>query len=148
MANPQLKLIARDEEDLEVLSAFLQDAVLRVRDIAYMPKARRFALMLNRYCWEDEENAERSCLRTRAGLHFESVLRVRALGIRQDEPDAVLELLAMRFSGAADGAGAIDLILAGGGRIRLDVECIDATLADLSGPWPAKGRPVHDVETG
>jgi hypothetical protein len=172
MSKAPLRLLAHDAEDLEVFSAFLQDAILRVGDIAYMPKSRRFAAVLNRYCWEgdlpthkasvggmrpnestetlkeDGGGGEHSCLRTRAGLHFESVLRVRALNLRQSEPDAVVELLAIRFVPGEDGAGTVDLLLAGGGAIRLDVECLDATLADLAEPWPAKTRPIHEVETG
>jgi hypothetical protein len=143
--SPPLRLRAEDEEDLRIISAHVQDAVIRIGDLAYLPKTRRFALLLNRYCWED---ADRSCARMRAGLHFEGVLRARSFNVRQDDPEAVVELLALRYAEGQDGAGTVDLLLAGGGCIRLDVECIDATLRDLEGPWPAKGRPAHDLDGG
>ena len=137
---PGLTLTAEDEEDLKVISAHIQDAVVRSGDMAYLPKARRFVLLLNRYCWEGED-----CARQRAGLHFENVLNVKSTKLKQDDPEVVLELLAIDFAPSQDAAGAVDLVFAGGGRVRLDVECIDATLRDVSAPWPAKGRPAHDL---
>src|SRR5688572_15765894 len=140
-----LKLMAEDEEDLAILSAHLQDAVLRIGDIAYLPKSRRFAAFLNRYCWEGcPEGAVGE--RTRTGLHFNNVLKVKATNVRQNDPDAVAELLALRFHPAGDGAGSVDLMLAGGGCIRLEVEAIDATLRDISEHWPARARPAHALD--
>lgn len=147
MACKELKLLAQDEEDLKVLSAHVQDAVVRIGDLAYLPKARRFAMLLNRYRWEDE-NATGACLRTRSGLHFDGVLAVKSMHVRQDDPDAVAELLALGFTRGEDGGGTIDLCLAGGGYIRLSVECIEAVLRDMGEPWPAMARPKHDTETG
>ena len=146
MAKTGLRLLAQDEEDLSILSAHLQDAVIRVGDMAFMPRAHRFALLLNRYLWEDDPDAKNAGLRMRCGLHFEGVLKANAHKVRQGRPDAILELLAIKYPPGEDGAGAIDLCLAGGGRIRLEVECIDATLSDMGGPWPAKARPIHDLE--
>ena len=140
-----LRLIAEDEEDLAILSAHLQDAVMRIGDLAYLPKSRRFAAFLNRYCWEgcgDDAVGER----TRSGLHFNNVLSVRAMNVRQDKPDAIVELLALRFHPKGEGAGAIDLMLAGGGCIRLEVEAIDAALRDISRHWPARARPAHSLD--
>ena len=145
----RLRLIAHDEEDLKILSAHLQDAVVKMGEIAYLPQSRRFAMVLNRYCWE-ENAVKRAGLRMRAGLHFDGVLKVQVQNLRQDAPDAVLELLAVAFTPGAEGAGSIALSFAGGGKIRLEVECIDAALTDLAGPWPAAARPEHrlgrDVE--
>ena len=146
MAKSRLRLLAHDEEDLEILSAHLQDSVIRVGDMAFLPRARRFVALVNRFCWESEHDEAGPCQRMRAGLHFDGVLRVKTRRIRQDDPDAVLELLAIRFTRQEDGAGAIDLFCAAGGLIRLEVECIDATLSDIGAPWPAKARPVHDLE--
>jgi hypothetical protein len=112
-----------------------------------LPKSHRFAALLNRYCWEDCGDEEAG-VRIRAGLHFDSVVGVKAHKVRQDDPNAVVSLLAIKFVAVANGGSAIDLLLAGGGRIRLSVEGIDATLRDLSGPWPAKARPEHDVGAG
>ena len=142
-----LRLLAEDAEDLKVLSAHLQDAVIRVGDLAYLPKHRRFAALVSRYCWSDDCGDD-SGVRVRAGLHFDDVLRVQSQNVRQDVPDAVVSLLAINFRGDDGGGGVIDLILAGGGRIRLYVECIDATLRDLSEPRPAVARPAHDLEAG
>lgn len=140
----RLRLIAHDEEDLEILSAHLQDAVLKVGDLAYLPQRRRFVMLVNRFCWESDA-PNPSGMRMRCGLHFDSVLKVQAQNLRQDAPETVMELLAIRFMPSADGAGFIDLSFAGGPRIRLEVECIDAALADLAGPWPAAARPEHKL---
>jgi hypothetical protein len=147
MSEGGLNLGAEDEEDLAILSAHLQDAVMRVGDLAYLPKSRRFAAFLNRFCWEGcPENSVGE--RTRSGLHFNNVLKVQAMNVRQDDPDAVVELLALRFEGKGEGAGSIDLMLAGGGCIRLEVEAIDAALRDISEHWPARARPEHSLEEG
>lgn len=140
-----LKLIAEDEEDLAIISAHLQDAVTRVGDLAYLPKSRRFAAFLNRYCWEGCPEGTVG-ERTRSGLHFDNVLNVKAMNVRQSDPDAVVELLALRFEPKGEGAGYIDLMLAGGGLIRLEVEAIEATLRDISEHWPARARPAHSLE--
>jgi hypothetical protein len=140
-----LKLRAEDEEDLRILSAHLQDAIMRMGDLVYLPKQRRFAAMLNRYCWEDCGEGN-SGVRVLAGLHFDGVLKVQTQNVLQGDRDAVAELLAIRFTPVRDGGGTIDLMLAGGGRIRLTVECIDATLRDMAEPRPAVARPAHDLE--
>jgi len=140
-------LVAEDAEDLEIVSARLQDAVAHVKDLVWLPKARRFAALFNRFKWEHEK--PREALRVRAGLHFDSVLSVKSHGIRKGDPDAVLSLLAIRFTprGADDPSGSVDLVFSGGGEVRLEVECIDATLSDVSGEWAARGRPAHEGET-
>jgi hypothetical protein len=135
-----LKLIAEDEEDLAVISAHVQDAVMRVADLAYLKKTRRFAAFLNRYCWEGCPDAGIGN-RTRSGLHFDNVLSVKSINVSQDDPEALVELLALRYE-----PGTIDLMLAGGGLIRLEVEAIDATLKDVSEPWKARTRPAHSLE--
>ena len=140
-----LKLIAQDAEDLKVLSAHLQDAIVRVGDLAYLPRQHRFAAYFNRYCW-DEDGGGKTGVRMRAGLHFDRVMKVQAYHVRQEDPEALLELLALDFTPDGEVGGQIDLLFAGGGCIRLSVECIDAALRDMAGPWPAKARPEHDVE--
>ena len=147
MAN-RLRLKAEDAEDLDVISAHLQDAVARVGDIAYLPSKRRFALVFNRFMWEDLRRSEKPngpFRRVRSGIHFDGVLRVRSQNVRQDAKDAVLELLSVRFEPAADGAGAVTLVFSGGGAIRLEVECLDAEITDLSEPWATKNKPGHDA---
>lgn len=141
-------LAAQDADDLAVISARLQDAVARVGDIVWLPKARRFAALVNRFKWEAAEARKSDNLRVRAGLHFDGVLAVRSHNMLRGTPDAVVSLLAIRFTpkGGEDPGGVIDLVFAGGGAIRLEVECIDAGLSDVSGEWAARGRPEHQTE--
>ena len=147
MTDQGLKLLAEDEEDLKILSAHLQDAVMRVGDMVYLPKSRRFAALVNRFCWEGC-GEERIGERVRAGLHFDGVIKVQAQNVRQDKPEAVVELLAVKFTPHNDVGGAVELLLAGGGRVRLEVEYIDAVLRDITEHWRAVARPEHDLETG
>jgi hypothetical protein len=137
----ELTLAAEDTEDLEIISARLQDAVARVKDLVWLPKSRRFACIFNRFKWETNRN-----LRVRSRLYFDSVRAVQSQGLRRDAPDAVMALLAIRFTpnGPEDPTGTIELLFAGGAAIRLDVECVEAGLTDVSGEWAARGRPDHD----
>ena len=144
-----MTLAAADAEDLEILSARLQDAVGKLQDFVWLPKQRRFAALVNRYRWE--EGPKNNGSRVRAGLHFDGVLKVESRNIKRGAPDAVVDLLAIAFTANAkenpeseDPGGVIELQLAGGGAFRLTVECIDAQLSDLTGPWAAIAKPVHD----
>jgi Protein of unknown function (DUF2948). len=142
-----LVLAAQDAEDLEVISARLQDAVAKVGDLKYLPKTRRFVAVVNRFQWE---NGEKTNTRVRSGLHFDGVLSVKSKNIKMGAPGAVLSLLAIRFTPAGDGAenpgGKVELTFSGGGAMQLEVECLDAALADLTGPWAARGRPTHEED--
>ncbi|MBV8975773.1 MAG: DUF2948 family protein [Alphaproteobacteria bacterium] len=144
MKAPEPTLAAQDAEDLEVISARLQDAVAPLKELVWLPKKRRFAALFNRFKWEDKRAGAN--LRVRALLHFDDVLKVQSKGLKRGAPDAVVALLAIRFQpkGAEDPGGIIELVFAGGGFIRLDVECIDAGLSDVGGAWAARGRPEHD----
>jgi DNA-binding protein YbaB len=136
----QLRLLAEDAEDLEIIAAALQDAVGKIGDIHYDAAARQVTVGLNRFRWEsDTDMAER----VRTGLQFGGVLSVQARKLRRDAPDAVLELLTIEFEPGEAPGGVVQLSFAGGGDLRLEVECVDAALADVSAPWPAKGTPVH-----
>jgi hypothetical protein len=136
-----LRLLAEDEDDLEVISAALQDAIAKVGDIEWDAKGRRFTLALNRYLWETPAGLLGA--RVRAGLQFSSVLAVKSRNLRRDPPDAVIELLAVRFEPGEAPGGAIRLAFAGGGDLELTVECVDAALADISVPWPTPSTPAH-----
>ena len=138
-----LKLAAADAEDLEMLSARLQDAVGKLKDFAWLPKQRRFAALVNRFRWED---AKGPGTRVQAVLRFDGVSKVQSVNVKHGAPDAVVSLLAINFipSGEGDPAGTIELALAGGGTIRLTVECIDAELADQTAPWAARAKPDHE----
>lgn len=137
----RLRLAAGDAEDLQILSARLQDAVLKLKDVSWQPKKHRFAAVVNRLTWEEGGKT-----RVRAGLHFDSVLNVRSHKVKLGAGEAVIDLLAVTFTpqGGEDPGGEIELVLAGGGAIRLTVECIEAELADLTQPWAALGTPDHE----
>jgi hypothetical protein len=137
-------LAVQDADDLKVISARLQDAVAQVGDLVWLPKARRFAALFNRFKWEAPNAREN--LRVRSGLHFDSVLSVKSQNIMRGDKHAVLSLLAIEFTpnGGEDPGGLIELVLAGGGAIKLTVECIDAGLTDVSGEWAAIARPDHE----
>ena len=148
-----LKLIALDAEDLAVLSAHLQDAVVRVGDMAYLPRETRFVAVVNRYDWvgegeirrgKDEQTGERR----RTGIRFERVTSAQILGISLKQKDDYLSLLAMTFEalGGDDPGGSVRLDFAGGGAIKLTVECIEAELKDLGAAWRAKRVPDHSEE--
>ncbi|HVV27809.1 MAG TPA: DUF2948 family protein [Rhizomicrobium sp.] len=142
----RLKLAAADAADLEILSARLQDAVAKLKDMIWLPRKRRFAAVVNRLQWEAGGRT-----RVRAGLHFDGVLKVQSSRVKLGAGEAVVSILALRFTpnkaeegGGEDPGGAIEIVLAGGGAIRLNVECIDAGLADMTAPWAARARPDHE----
>lgn len=139
-----LRLMVEDADDLKVLSIVLQDAIAKIGDFAHLPKQRRFAFVANRFVWEDAADKRRGPFaRVRAGCHFDDVLSVRQMNLRPDAKAGVVDLLAIRFDPAADGAGAVILDFAGGGAIRLEVESLNAQLADISEPWLARAKPEH-----
>jgi hypothetical protein len=139
---PPLKLTALDEDDLAVLSAHMQDAVLTVGDIRFLKGARKLALVANRFDWEG--GGDGAAQRRRTGLQFARVRRVRSQKIRLDAPDAVLSLLAIRFTpGEHPPGGEVELTFSGGGALRLDVECIEAAMEDLGEAWATHSVPRH-----
>ena len=151
---PDLKLIALDAEDLSVISAHLQDAVLRVGDMVYLPKEKRFVAMANRFDWaranaapaRTRTNSSDSLERRRAGLRFERVNSAKVHGLNFKDKRAALELLAVTFEPASPNEtpeGDVTLTFSGGAAIRLSVECIEAELKDLGAAWTAKRSPEH-----
>lgn len=137
-----LKLVALDAEDLRVVSAHVQDAVLKVGDLEFRNAAKQFVVPMYRFAWEKEGRAA-DAERRNSVLHFDRVLFVKSTAIPRDKPETVLSLLAVEFSPRDLPAGAIDLIFSGGGTIRLEVECVEARLTDLGGAWQALARPEH-----
>ena len=153
-----LKLIALDTEDLSVISAHLQDAVVRIADMTYLPKEQRFAVLANRFNWAkalDQSAGQKSAAqieRRRAGLRFERVLAAKVHGLDLKDKTSSLALLAITFESsagpaAADGRdgpdGHVTLTFSGGAAIRLSVECVEAELKDLGAAWSAASSPVH-----
>jgi hypothetical protein len=142
----QLRLLAFDVDDLAVLSAHLQDALIPVAEMAYLTRQRRFALVGRRFDWV-KKSAGGPCERCATGFHFEGVLHVARSGFTPDETDRVLNLLAIEFAPGDLPAGTITITFSGGAALRLDVECLEAHLADLGPRWPCSCEPKHDVVT-
>jgi hypothetical protein len=147
-----LRLRAIDELDLSVIAAHLQDAVAKVEDMGYDAKRRRFAILFNRFMWEDIEDdkgqgpkadTDAPFRRVRSALHLDGVLRVQASGLKLTNKEAVAELLTLKFEKKGEIDGIVALTFAGGGALRFEVECIDAWLSDISAPWSTKKRPDH-----
>ena len=137
-----LKLAALDAEDLAVVSAQMQDAVLKLGDMSWSPKSRQFALIANRYAWDEAGTRQRR----RTGLHFGRVEAVKSSNIRRDDSEAVASLLAITFTASEEPSGTIELAFSGGGTIRLQVECIEARLSDLGPAWETPHMPRHPEE--
>ena len=137
-----LRLAALDIEDLAVISAHMQDAVLLVGDMNYAPKTRQFALLANRYAWDEPEMRQRR----RTGLHFDRVLEVKTLNISRAEKDEVLSLLSASFAETDAPSGEVLLSFAGGGTVRLIVECLECQMADLGPAWSAQNTPQHELD--
>ncbi len=145
MAKQKLKLIALDEEDLEVVSSHLQDAVVRVGEMAYVPSRKRFAAVLNRFNWEKAASGEKpeDNERRRTALRFDRVLGAQLKSVKPSQAERVLSLLAVRFEPDEHPSGYVTLTFSGGASIRLKVECIEAELTDLGPSWRARSRPQH-----
>jgi hypothetical protein len=142
----QLKLAALDQEDLEVLSAHLQDAVLTVADIRYLPKERKAVFVMNRFVWDKEpDKRSKEHERRRSALSFAQVSAMKVQNINQRARGAVLELLAVTFEPGDEPSGRILLAFAGGASLELSVECIEAQLADLGAAWSTPNLPQHDL---
>ena len=144
-----LRLVAQDAEDLKVISALVQDAVLPVTELKFDARRRRFALLLNRFRWEDRAEAERvgrAYERVRSVLVVEDVRRVQSFGFDRADHDLVLSLLSLDFAPGEEGTGRLTLTLAGDGAIALDVEALEVRLDDVTRPYraPSGKAPGHD----
>ena len=138
-----LKLVALDQEDLEVISCHVQDAVVTVGEIVWIPAERRLVIPLNRFDWESAEGTTPQFRRRRAALRFERVNSFKARGIDPASKGAMLNLLAANFFEGAPPSGHVELTFSGGPALRLDVECVEAELVDLGPEWVTVRRPGH-----
>lgn len=142
-----LRLMAHAPDDLPVIAALVQDAVFPIDEMRWERRQRRFALLLNRFRWEDREAAEREGRpyeRVRSLLVFENVLTVRSQGIDRSDKDVILSLLSLSFEPGEEGAGRIELVLAGDGAVELQVEALEAVLKDVSRPYRAPSGHVPE----
>ncbi|MFN3844811.1 MAG: DUF2948 family protein [Paracoccaceae bacterium] len=143
-----LRLIAQEPADLPVVAALVQDSVFPITEMRFDAKARRFAILLNRFRWEDRTAAEvarRPYERVRSVLVIEDVLRLRSTGIDRSDRDTILSLLTMDFTSGEDGMGTLTLTLAGDGAIAMDVETVNLRLEDVTRPYiaPSRKAPEH-----
>src|ERR1700686_5505379 len=139
----QLKFVVLDAEDLEVVSAHLQDAVVKVSDVLGRPQEMRLVVALNRFDWESAQSAQPEYRRRRAALFFERVLACKGKDVNPAGKDGVLNLLAVEFSETDTPSGAVTITFSGGAVLRLEVECLEAELADLGPSWTTTACPVH-----
>jgi hypothetical protein len=144
-----LQLAALDEGDLEIISAMVQDSVLKVGDIQRIG-ASAFSLTINRFAWDVKaKQRDGTGERRRSVLQFTRVKSVATSGIDRGKPDTILSLLAVQFTPAklaADApAGLVTLVFSAGAAIQLQVECIECRLVDSGAAWSALATPAHSV---
>jgi Protein of unknown function (DUF2948) len=142
-----LHLVARDAEDLGVIATLVQDAVFPITEMRYARGSRRFALLVNRFRWEDRDAARqagRSYERVQALLVVDEALAVQTQGIDRTDRDMVLSLMSVTFEPGADGTGRVMLVLAGDGAIALQVEALEVTLKDVTRPYRAPSGKVPE----
>jgi hypothetical protein len=142
----QLKLIALDKEDLQIISAHLQDAIVRVDEMAYVAGEYRFAALLRRFDWTNAQNGIYE--RRQSALRFEKVRSAQYKSISPGASDATpLELLAIDYEPTDEVGGTITLVFSGGAGIRLEADCIEAELRDLGPVWKTSAKPEHPEDT-
>lgn len=140
-AEAPLRLIARDPEDVQVIAALVQDAVLPASEMRFDRRARRFAMLVNRYRWEGPQKGER----VQALLSIEDVMAVKTAGPDPRDADVVLSLLTLAFEPGEDGTGVIEMTFSGDGALRCAVEALEITLRDVTRPYraPSGREPQH-----
>ncbi|GAB5458846.1 MAG: DUF2948 family protein [Henriciella sp.] len=140
-----LRLIAETASDLEVISAAIQDAVLKAENLKFDRKKRRFTLEVNRFEWEELASKSKAKSRVRTLLAIDSVLSVKTRAITKRDPDMVLSLLSLSFTQDSEPpGGTLSLLFAGDGELALEVEAIDVTLLDSAYEWTTRHTPDHD----
>ena len=140
-----LKLIAKTDEDMRVISAHLQDSIVKTSDIANLKKNKIFLMQLNRFMWEDvEKGVFRKNKRIRTVLKFENVLKATSKNVNQKKNDRFLDFLAIEMFKMPDKNFEMNLIFSGDVVIKLVVEAIEVTLDDQGSPWESKNKPRHD----
>jgi hypothetical protein len=141
-------LIAFDADDLAVVAANLQDALVRVDDMVYVPRSKQFAMVASRFDWLKavaHESDRPCCERCQTGLRFERVLKVSCLGFCCKDRGLILNLLDIGFRATQPPAGVVELIFSAGCALRLEVECLEAGIRDLGVRWKARSAPRHPL---
>ena len=141
-----LKLVALDRDDLEVVSAHLQDATVKVSEVLWRPAEKRLVIALDRFDWEAANCPDNpACQRRRTALRFERVNACKCRQVVSADKDKVLNLLAVEFAETDAPAGYVTLMFEDGAALRIEVECLEAELADLGPVWAAATVPTHSV---
>ena len=140
------KLIGKNQEDLKVISAYLQDSIVTVKDIVFLKKNKIFAMIVNRFMWEDiEKGVFRKNKRTRCALRFGEVIEVKSKNINQKNRNKILECLAIKCGLSNDGNCEIKIFFSGDSLITIMTETIDVVVHDLGKPWYVKHIPLHKI---
>ena len=139
-----LNLGAEDADDLQVISALVQDAVFPISEMSWRASKRRFVLLLNRFRWEDEGRDRHAPERVQSLLVVDNVLSVASQGVERGEKDMILSVLSVAFEAGEDGTGHVHLTLAGDGGLRLSVEALEVSLKDVTRPYKAPSRKAPD----
>ena len=141
-----LKLLGKNQEDLKIISAYLQDSIIIVKDIVFLKQNRTFIMIVNRFMWEDvEKGVFRQNKRIRCAVKFEEVIKVKSKNINQKNKNKPLECLAVKCSSIFDETYKIRIFFAGSSIITIIAEAIEVTLHDLGKPWYVKRIPVHKI---
>jgi hypothetical protein len=143
-----LKLIALDREDLEIVSAHLQDSVVKIGEVIWRPAENRVVIALNRFDWEAAVADTPSFQRRRAALRFDRVLSCKCRSLDCSAKEQVLNLLAIEFSETNVPGGVVTLAFSGGGALRLEVECLEVEAVDLGPVWQTACCPEHKTIDG
>jgi len=141
-----LKLLGKNQEDLKIISAYLQDSILIVKDIVFLKQNRTFIMIVNRFMWEDvEKEIFRQNKRIRCAVKFEEVIKVECKNINQKNKIKPLECLAIKCSSIVDETYKINIFFAGNSIITITSEVIEVALHDLGKPWNVKHIPIHKI---
>jgi hypothetical protein len=140
-----LRLIAEDAADLEVISAAVQDAILKAENLKFDKRRRRFTLEVNRFGWEDMKTKRGPKTRVRALLAFDGVLGVKTRAVTKTDPDMVMSILSITFTAdETPPGGKLSILFSGDGELMLDIEALDVTLLDSDYEWSTRNTPDHD----
>lgn len=142
-----LKLIALDREDIEIISAHLQDALVKIADVRWRAGEKRLVLALGRFDWEAAYSMRPEYRRRLSALRFDRVRACKCRNVTPHDKDAVLNLLAVEFTETEAPAGIVTLVFSGGAALRLDVECLEVELADLGPAWTTAACPDHSADS-
>ena len=141
-----LKLTGKNKEDLKVISAYLQDSIVTLKNLAFLKKNRIFVMIVNRFMWEDvEKGVFRKNKRIKCAVKFDEVIKVGSKNINQNNKNKILECLAIKCNLLSDDTYDIKIFFSGGSIITIISETIDIILDDFGEPWNVKHVPTHKI---